>query len=302
LPTEGRIITQPILKVEGLTHTYNPGTSLEIRALDEVSLDVHPGECVGIVGGTGSGKTTLVQHFNGLLKPSAGKVYVEGKDLSQPGISWPDLRRRVGLVFQYPEHQLFEESVFEDIAFVLRRQKTLSREEVEKRVKAACLLVGLEEEKFSRRSPFELSGGEMRRVALAGVLVQEPVILILDEPTVGLDGAGKREILREMEILHRSGKTVIIVSHAVEEIAPLVDRLIVMEEGKILFSGSPGEVFTSLLEKERMTFLVPHIFRLCHTLRARGWDLPQGVVRVEEALLAIERCLNIGRFEPSTGN
>jgi energy-coupling factor transport system ATP-binding protein len=301
-PTEGRIIPQPIIKVEGLTHIYNPGTSLEIKALDEISLEIQPGECVGIVGGTGSGKTTLVQHFNGLLKPSAGKVCVEGKDLSQPGISWPELRRRVGLVFQYPEHQLFEESVFEDIAFVLRQQKTLSREEVEKRVKAACLLVGLDEEKFGRRSPFELSGGEMRRVALAGVLVQDPVILILDEPTVGLDGAGKREILREMETLHGSGKAVIIVSHAVEEIAPLVDRLIVMEEGKVLFFGSPGEVFGSLLTKERMTFLVPPVFRLFHELRARGWDLPQGVVRVEEALAAIERRLNMGRFEPSMGN
>jgi energy-coupling factor transport system ATP-binding protein len=257
---------------------------------------------VGIVGETGSGKTTLVQHFNGLLKPSAGKVYVEGKDVSQPGISWPELRRRVGLVFQYPEHQLFEESVFEDVAFVLRQQKTLSREEVEKRVKAACLLVGLDEEKFGRRSPFELSGGEMRRVALAGVLVQDPAILILDEPTVGLDGAGKREILREMETLHRSGKTVIIVSHAVEEIVDLVDRLIVMEAGKILFSGSPAEVFSSLLEKKRMTFLVPPIFRLFHDLRAQGWDLPEGVLRVEEALPAIERRLSKGRFEPSMGN
>jgi energy-coupling factor transport system ATP-binding protein len=257
---------------------------------------------VGIVGGTGSGKTTLAQHFNGLLKPSAGKVYVEGKDVSQPGISWPELRRRVGLVFQYPEHQLFEESVFEDIAFVLRQQKSLSREEVERRVKAAFLLVGLEEGKFGRRSPFELSGGEMRRVALAGVLVQDPVILILDEPTVGLDGAGKGEILREIKTLRASGKTVVIVSHAVEEIAPLVDRLFVMEEGKVLFSGSPEEVFSSLLEKERINFLVPPIFRLFHALRARGWDLPRGVVRVEEALAAVERCLKPGRFEPSMGN
>ena len=301
-PVQGRTISQPVIQVEGLTHIYHPGTSLERTALREISLEVFPGECLGIVGGTGSGKTTLVQHFNGLLKPSAGKVRVLGKDLSQPGILWPELRRRVGLVFQYPEHQLFEETVFEDIAFVLRRQKSVSPEEIERRVKSAFLLVGLDAEKFGQRSPFELSGGEMRRVALAGVLVQDPVILILDEPTVGLDGAGKREILREMETLHGSGKTVIIVSHAVEEIAPLVDRLIVMEEGKVLFFGSPGEVFSSLLTKERMTFLVPPVFRLFHELRARGWDLPRRVVRVEEALAAIERRLNMGRGEPSVGN
>ena len=257
---------------------------------------------MGIVGETGSGKTTLVQHFNGLLKPSEGKVYVEGKDLSQPGISWPALRRRVGLVFQYPEHQLFEASVFDDIAFVLRQLETLAREEVEKRVRAACLLVGLDSEEFSKRSPFELSGGEMRRVALAGVLVQDPAVLILDEPTVGLDGAGKREVLREIQVLHRAGKTVIIVSHVVEEIADLVDRLMVMEEGKILFSGPPAEVFSSLLEKKRMTFLVPPVFRLFHELRAKGWDLPEGVLRVEEALPAVERRLGRGRFAPSMGN
>ncbi len=257
---------------------------------------------MGIVGGTGSGKTTLVQHFNGLLKPSTGKVFVEGRDLSQPGISWPELRRRVGLVFQYPEHQLFEESVSEDIAFVLRQQKTIPPEEVEKRVKAACLLVGLAVEKFGRRSPFELSGGEMRRVALAGVLVQDPAVLVLDEPTVGLDGAGKKEILGEIEALHRSGKTVIVVSHAVEEIAPLVDRLMVMDGGKIFFSGTPGEIFPSLLEDERFAFLVPPLFRLLHGLRVRGWDLPRGVVRVEEALQALERRLNPERLEPSLGN
>ena len=265
-------------------------------------MEIQAGECIGIVGETGSGKTTLVEHFNGLLKPSAGKVCVEGKDLSEPGISWPDLRRRVGLVFQYPEHQLFEESVFEDIAFVLRRQRTLPREEVENRVRSACRLVGLDMDKFGRRSPFELSGGEMRRVALAGVLAQEPAILILDEPTVGLDGAGKAEILGEMESLKRSGRTVIIVSHAVEEIAGLVDRLVVMEGGKFLFSGPPAEVFSFLLEKDRMTFLVPPLFRFFHDLRAKGWDLPREVLGVEEALPAIERCLSRDRFHPSMKN
>ncbi len=265
---------------------------MERTALREVSLEVFPGECVGIVGETGSGKTTLVQHFNGLLKPSAGKVHVLGKDLSRPGILWPELRRRVGLVFQYPEHQLFEETVFEDIAFVLRRQKSVSPEEIERRVKSALLLVGLDAAEFGGRSPFELSGGEMRRVALAGVLVQDPAVLILDEPTVGLDGAGKREILEEIGALRRSGKTVIIVSHAVEEIVDLVDRLLVMEAGKLLASGPPEGVFSFLLRKDQLTFLVPPVFRLFYELRGEGWALPEGIFQVGEAISEVEKHLN----------
>ena len=249
---------------------------------------------MAIVGKTGSGKTTLVQHFNGLLKPSAGKVYVEGRDLGDRGTSLPDLRRRVGLVFQYPEHQLFAETVFEDIAFVLGQQKAFSPEEVEERVRSACGMVGLDYESFRRRSPFELSGGEMRRVALAGVLVQDPPILILDEPTVGLDGPGKREILREIGALHRMGKTIIIVSHAVEDLAERVDRFMVMEEGRALISGEPGEVFARLMEMKKFNFLVPPVFHLCGGLRAAGWTLPEGLFRTEEALSAIERNLREG--------
>jgi energy-coupling factor transport system ATP-binding protein len=261
-----------------------------------------PGECVGVVGETGSGKTTLVQHFNGLLKPSAGKVYVLGRDLSRAGILWPDLRRSVGLVFQSPEQQLFEETVFEDIAFVLRRQKSVSPEEIERRVRSALLLVGLDAEEFSRRSPFELSGGEMRRVALAGVLAQDPAVLILDEPTVGLDGAGKREILREINVLRRSGKTVIIVSHAVEEIVDLVDRLVVMEAGKVLTSGPPSGVFSFLLGNQKLTFLVPPIFRLFYDLRKSGWAVPVEIYKVEEAVLAIQRHLERAPFPSSAEN
>ena len=254
------------------------------------------------MGETGSGKTTLVQHFNGLLKPSAGKVSVEGMDLGRPGASLAELRRRVGLVFQYPEHQLFGETVFEDIAFVLRRQKAFPAEGIEERVKSACLQVGLDYESFRRRSPFELSSGEMRRVALAGALVQEPAVLILDEPTAGLDGAGKREVRREMEALHRSGRTIIIVSHAVEEILGLVDRLVVMESGKVLTSGPPAGVFTFLLQENRPTFLVPPIFRLFHELRGSGWVLPQEILRVEEAIPAIERHLGRVRLPSGAGN
>jgi energy-coupling factor transport system ATP-binding protein len=257
---------------------------------------------VGIVGETGSGKTTLVQHFNGLLKPSAGKVRVLGEDLSQPGIPWTELRRRVGLVFQYPEHQLFEETVFADVAFVLRRQKSIPPEEIERKVRSASLLVGLEMEEFGNRSPFELSGGEKRRVALAGVLVQDPAILILDEPTAGLDGAGKREILEEVGALRRSGKTVIIVSHAVEEIVDLVDRLVVMEAGKVLTSGTPAEVFSFLLRKNQLAFLVPPIFRLFCELRGEGWTLPEATFQVGEAVLAIDQHLNRTPLPTATEN
>jgi energy-coupling factor transport system ATP-binding protein len=270
--------------------------------LEDISLQITPGECVGIIGETGSGKTTLVQHFNGLLKPSSGKVYVEGTDLNSPRISWPDLRQRVGLVFQYPEHQLFEETVFDDISFVLRQRGIFSSEEIELRVKSACGLVGLDYEGFSNRSPFELSGGEMRRVALAGVLVQEPRLLILDEPTVGLDGAGKREILREIGELRRSGKTVVMISHSVEDMVDLVDRLIVLEGGKILTSGSPAEVFSFLHHRGKLPFLVPSVFRLICDLRTHGWDLPDQIFLVEEALPVIDRFLRRGQMKSPAEN
>ena len=232
-----------------------------------------------------------MQHFNGLLKPSSGRVLVEGMDLGFPGISWSELRKRVGLVFQYPEQQLFEETVFDDISFVLRQRKVFSPAEIELRVKSACASVGLDYEEFRRRSPFELSGGEKRRVALAGVLVQEPHLLILDEPTVGLDGPGKREILKQVEKLHHSGKTVIIISHAVEDLLGMVTRLVVLEGGKLLTIGPPAEVFSFLLKAGKLTFLVPSIYQLCHDLRAEGWNIPEGIFQVEEALPVLDRFL-----------
>ena len=277
--------------VERLSHIYNQGTPLEKKALAEVSLQIEEGECVGIVGETGSGKTTLVQHLNGLLKPSSGKIWVEGVEISQAGTSWVKLRQRIGLVFQYPEHQLFEETVFDDISFVLRQRKILAAEEVEMRVKSACAAVGLDYEDFRRRSPFELSSGEMRRAALAGILIQEPSLLVLDEPTVGLDGPSKREILREIDHLHRSGKTVVIVSHGVEDLLKIVSRLIVLEKGKVLTSGSPPEVYSFLLESKKLTFLVSPIYRLCCHLRAEGWDIPEGIYRVEEAIPVLDHFL-----------
>lgn len=273
-----------MVALESLSFVYHPGTPLERKALDQVSLRIAPGECLGIIGATGSGKTTLVQHFNGLLKPSSGHVYVDGVDLGSRGVSLPDLRRKVGLVFQYPEHQIFEDTVWNEISFVLRQQNAFSREEIDLRVRSACAWVGLDYDRFSGRAPLELSGGEMRRVALAAVLVQEPGVLILDEPTVGLDGPGKREILGEIAELHRSGKTVVIVSHAIEDLAGLVDRLIVLEAGRIAASGTPHEVFSFLLEAGRLTFLVPPVFRLLHDLRLSGWEIPRDLSGTEKAL------------------
>jgi energy-coupling factor transport system ATP-binding protein len=246
---------------------------------------------VAIVGETGSGKTTLVQHLNGLLKPDRGRVLVEGVDISGSPVSLVDLRRRVGLVFQYPEQQLFEETVGDDISFVLRQNSTLLPIEIMARVKSACASVGLDYERFHRRSPFELSSGEMRRVALAGVLTQDPKILILDEPTVGLDPEGKREILTEIGDLRRAGKTVIIVSHQVEDLLPLIDRLIVLDRGHLCVSGTPIEVFSFLLREGKSLFLVPAIFQLLAELREEGWDIPSKAVFAEEALLALRKNL-----------
>ncbi len=228
-----------------------------------------------------------MQHFNGLLKPSSGKVSVEGVDLASPGISWPDLRRRVGLVLQYPEHQLFEETVFDDISFVLQRQKIFSPGEILDKVHAACRSVGLDEE-FLHRSPFELSRGEMRRVALAGVLAQEPHLIILDEPTVGLDGPGRREILKEIREMRLSGKTVVIISHLVEDLIGLTDRLVVLEKGTVLTSGTPGEVFSFLLRRGQGDFLVPSLARLMEELRNGGWNFSGTPYQVEDVLQAIE--------------
>ena len=286
-------LSQPIVTVEKLTHVYHAGTSLERIALEEVSFEVREGECLAIVGETGSGKTTLVQHLNGLLKPARGRVRVEGFDLDGPAVSRAELRRRVGLVFQYPEHQLFEETVYDDISFVLKQRSTFYPHEIEERVKRTCLSLGLDFDKFRRRSPFELSSGEMRRVALAGVLVQDPKILILDEPTVGLDGEGKKEVLREIRELRTRGKTLIVVSHQVEDFLGLIDRLIVLDQGKIFAVGAPGEVFSLLIQRKKFLFLVPPVYRLLAELKEEGWDIPDPLFTPEAALPILERNLPV---------
>ncbi|MGC8808817.1 MAG: ATP-binding cassette domain-containing protein [bacterium] len=252
--------------------------------LQEISLNINEGECVGIVGGTGSGKTTLALHFNGLLRPAQGKIYIAGRELNYTPSELKEIRKRVGLLFQYPEHQLFGKNVFEDVSFTLVRHKELSPSAIKEKVKAACALVGLGKENFWDRSPWELSRGEMRRVALAGLLVQDPQVLILDEPTVGLDVQGKKEILAWIKTFHKEGRTVIIIAHEVEEILDLVDRLIVLDQGRILTGGTPGEVFSHLWLNQKYTFLIPPLYQLSLELRDKGGRIPARKWRNEEII------------------
>ena len=270
------------IEIRHLTHCYSEGSALSTVALDDISMTIENGEFLGIIGHTGSGKSTLVQHLNGLLKPSSGQVLVDGEDLNGEHVNRRALRQRIGLVFQYPEYQLFEETVAKDIAFGPKNQN-LSKEEIDQRVRYAMDCVHLDYEKYSERSPFELSGGQMRRVAIAGVIAMRPSVLILDEPTAGLDPRGRDRILSMLEELHtRENVTIVMVSHSMEDMARLATRLIVMSEGKILASGPPREIFA----REEMMLSaglgVPEAARLCRVLRADGFDLPADLYRPEE--------------------
>jgi len=270
------------IEVRHLTHTYGEGTALRTVALNDISFTVQKGEFVGIVGHTGSGKSTLVQHLNGLLKPSSGQVLIDGEDLNGEKVNRRALRQRIGLVFQYPEYQLFEESVARDIAFGPKNQG-LSAEEIDRRVRKAMESVHLDYEKYAEKSPFELSGGQMRRVAIAGVLAMEPEVLILDEPTAGLDPRGRDRILSMLEELQaRDGTTILMVSHSMEDMARLASRLLVISEGRLAADGTPRELFS---RPELMTSLgldVPEAARLCAVLREKGYDLPPDLYRAEE--------------------
>ena len=270
------------IEVSHLTHCYSEGSALRTVALDDVSFRIEDGEFVGIIGHTGSGKSTLVQHLNGLLKPSSGQVLIDGEDLNGEHVNRRSLRQRIGLVFQYPEYQLFEESVAKDIAFGPKNQG-LSSGEIDERVRYAMDCVHLDYAKYAERSPFELSGGQMRRVAIAGVLAMRPSVLILDEPTAGLDPRGRDRILTMLEELHaREHVTILMVSHSMDDMARLASRLIVMSEGKIVAEGSPREIFS---REEMMISIgldVPEAARLCARLRAKGYDLPADLFRPEE--------------------
>ena len=270
------------IEVRHLTYCYSPGTPLSTTALDDVSFTVENGEFLGIIGHTGSGKSTLVQHLNGLLKPTSGQVLIDGQDLNGEHVNRRKLRQKTGLVFQYPEYQLFEETVAKDIAFGPKNQG-LSEKEIDDRVRYAMEIVHLDYQKYAECSPFELSGGQMRRVAIAGVLAMRPSVLILDEPTAGLDPRGRDRILTMLEELHSREKvTILMVSHSMDDMARLATRLIVMSEGKLVAEGTPRDIFS---RSEMMTSIgldVPEAARLCSLLRSRGYDVPAGLFRPEE--------------------
>ena len=270
------------IEVSHLTHCYSEGSVLRTVALDDVSFRIENGEFVGIIGHTGSGKSTLVQHLNGLLKPTSGQVLVDGEDLNGEHVNRRALRQRIGLVFQYPEYQLFEETVAKDIAFGPKNQQ-LSAAEIDERVRYAMECVHLDYQKYAERSPFELSGGQMRRVAIAGVLAMKPSVLILDEPTAGLDPRGRDRILGMLEELHaRENVTILMVSHSMDDMARLANRLIVMSDGKVVADGTPREIF---MQEEMMTSIgldIPEAARLCARLRAKGYDLPADLFRPEQ--------------------
>lgn len=261
------------------------------QALHEVNLEIYDGQFVGIIGPTGSGKSTLVQHFNGLLLPSSGKVWVDGVDLTHKDTQLRMIRQKVGMVFQYPEHQLFGETVLEDVGFG-PRNGGLAEEEVVERVRRALAYVGLDFEELKDQSPFELSGGQKRRVAIAGVLAMDPSVLILDEPTAGLDPKGREEILDEICALQRErGITVILVSHSMEDVARLVDRLIVMAKGRVVLDGTPLEVFRQADTLKALGLGLPQVTELMHELKARGLKVNTDILTVEAAEEEIARVL-----------
>lgn len=281
----------PII-IDNLSHIYMEGGPFEFTALEGISVEIKDGEFVGLIGHTGSGKSTLIQHLNGLLKPTNGTIRVNGIVVENKSRRLKELRQKVGLVFQYPEHQLFEETVYLDVAFG-PKNLGCSESETKKRVKRSIELVGLDYEAIKDRSPFELSGGQRRRVAIAGVLAMEPEVLILDEPTAGLDPRGRDEILGQIAELHKKHKmTTILVSHSMEDVAKLVDRIIVMNKGKIALDGTPAEVFKHYQILSEMGLAAPIITLLMKKLRAAGMDVPEDiftVAKAKEAILAVLR-------------
>ena len=263
------------IKVEQLRHVYSAGTPFEKVAIDGINLTIPHGQLVGIIGHTGSGKSTFIQHLNALLAPSSGKVLCAGKDINENKISRRDVKGQVGLVFQYPEYQLFEETVAKDIAFGPKNMK-LEQEEIDRRVRRAMELVGLDWERFAEKSPFELSGGEKRRAALAGIIAMEPGYLILDEPMAGLDPAGRRAILDMLDGIRReTGCAVIMVSHSMDDIAAYSDRVAVMQDGSIIRTGTPAEIFGGELDLEAMGLELPAASGLGNLLRSKGMDVPE---------------------------
>ncbi len=281
-----------ILKIENVSHVYGEGTPTETKALDNINLEINEGEFIALIGHTGSGKSTLIQHLNGLIKATDGNIYYQGRSIYEKGFNMKELRSNVGLVFQYPEHQLFEVDVFTDVCFGPKNMG-LSKEEIEKRAAEALQLVGLEE-KFYKSSPFELSGGQKRRAAIAGVLAMEPRVLILDEPTAGLDPAGRDDILECISKMHEErDMTIILVSHSMEDVAEYAQRLIVMNKGRVAFDDTPREVFKHYKELESMGLAAPQVTYIVNRLRKEGVDIVSDPITVDEAFEAISKVMNL---------
>lgn len=270
------------IKIENLTHIYMPKTPFEKKALDDVNLYIEDGEFIALIGHTGSGKSTLIQHLNGLLEPSSGKIIVDDIDITEKGVKLSDIRKKVGLVFQYPEYQLFEETIEKDIAFG-PTNLGLTQEEILVRVKRAMEMVGLEYNKYKDVSPFELSGGQKRRVAIAGVIAMEPKVLILDEPTAGLDPKGREDILDQIKKLHDEYKmTIILVSHSMEDVGKLAKRIVVMNRGKVALQDEPKDVFKEIDTLEAIGLGVPQVTYLMRELKRRGFNVSDEVFTVEQ--------------------
>ena len=271
------------IKIENLTHIYSPNGPFEKKALDNVSFEINDGDFVAIIGHTGSGKSTLIQHMNGLEKATSGKIFIDDVDITAKDIKLTDIRKKVGLVFQYSEYQLFEETIEKDIAFGPTNLK-LSQDEINNRVKKAMNMVGLDYEIYKDKSPFDLSGGQKRRVAIAGVIAMEPKVLILDEPTAGLDPKGRDDILAQIRQLHdKYGMTIVLVSHSMEDVAKLAEKVIVMNKGKVVLTGTPKEVFKKVDILEEIGLGVPQVTYLMKALIAKGFNVSDEAYTIEQA-------------------
>jgi len=272
------------IRLENVYFTYSLGMPFETEVLKNINLEINEGEFIGLIGHTGCGKTTLIQHFNGLLKPTSGKVFVEGIDINKKGVKLKLIRQKIGLVFQYPENQLFEETIYQEVAFGPRKLG-LPEEKIEKRVQEALKIVDLDYNLYKERSPFSLSGGEMRRVALASILSIRPKMLVLDEPTANLDPQGRDNILSEIKKVHRDfGMTVVLISHNMEKIAEIVKRLLVMNRGEIIMDGSPQEIFEKHANDLIKTGLgLPQVTECMYELKKRGKEVYTGVLTVDDA-------------------
>ncbi len=271
------------IRVENLVHIYDKGMPTEQLALYNISFTADDGQMIGIIGHTGSGKSTLLQHLNGLLKPESGRIIIGDTDITQPGVSMVQIRKKIGLVFQYPEYQLFEETAAKDVAFG-PKNLGLSEEEIDERVREAIELVGLDYEEIKDRSPFELSGGQKRRVAIAGVVAMRPEVLILDEPTAGLDPKAHRDVLTMVEEVHRrTGNITILVSHNMADIARLCDKVVVIDSGKLVTAGTPYEVFSKKEELRNVGLELPPVTQFTETLREKGIDIEDTILDTDKA-------------------